>query len=231
MKEEIAATVVFLTMLVKKHEKLSKQKIDKFGAKLTTILFARYKSHWYTDNPAKGQAFRCIRINHSQAIDTVLERACAESNVEFNDLGLPKEMTIWVDPFEVCCRYGEKNSPFTIASFIGKEDHNVSKRISSAVEKATSDYHSSTSSDEEPSGKEPKTIPTVSNPNSIYQSADFSQPIPAWSQFPRRKTCLSDGFHQQSNYYPPHKSYKPYRPSAAFSGPRVDRYHWVNTKR
>lgn len=58
MKEEIAATVVFITMLVKKHRKLSKQKIEKFAAKLTTILFARYKSHWYVENPTKGQAFR-----------------------------------------------------------------------------------------------------------------------------------------------------------------------------
>lgn len=66
-------------------------------------------------------------------------------------------------------RYGEKNNPFTIASFVGKSDFNVSKRISTAVMKATSDYHSGTSSDEETTIKEPKTIPTVSNPNSIYQ--------------------------------------------------------------
>ncbi|MEE6484459.1 hypothetical protein FKM82_013875 [Ascaphus truei] len=236
MREEIAATVVFITMLVKKHEKLSKQKIERFAATLTTILFAKYKSHWYTENPSKGQAFRCIRINKCQVMDSVLERACAESNVDFNDLGLPKEMTIWVDPFEVCCRYGEKNNPFTIACFMGKEDYEISKRISNAVEKATSDYHSGTSSDEETKEhkehKEPKTIPTVSNPNSIYQCTDYSQPIPSWSQFPRRKNYSSEGYHphQSTGYYPLHKSYKSYRPPAAFSGPRVDRYHWVNTK-
>ncbi|XP_053308360.1 protein BTG4 [Spea bombifrons] len=231
MKEEIAATVVFITMLVKKHRKLTKQKIEKFAAKLTTILFAKYKNHWYTENPMKGQAFRCIRINVHQYIDSVLEQACAESAVDFNDLGLPKEMTIWVDPFEVCCRYGEKNSPFTIASFMGKEDPNVSKRISSAVEKATSDYHSGTSSDEETS-KEPRTIPTVSNPNSVYQSQDYIPAIQAWSQFPRRKNYSSDGYHQHqaAGYYPQQRSYKPFRQSA-FSGPRIDRYHWVNAKR
>ncbi|XP_069804193.1 protein BTG4 [Dendropsophus ebraccatus] len=237
MKEEIAATVVFITMLVKKQKKLSKQKIEKFAAKLTTILFARYKTHWYVENPSKGQAFRCIRINKCQSVDSVLEQACAESEVEFEDLGLPKEMTIWVDPFEVCCRYGEKNSPFTIASFMGKEDCNVSKRISTAVEKATSDYHSGTSSDEETSVKEPKTIPTVSNPNSIYQvhmkCTDYSQPAQSWSQFPRRRNYPNDGYPQQqpAGYHPQHRAYKPYRSSSAFSGPRNDRYHWVNTRR
>ncbi|KAM5131866.1 protein BTG4 [Mantella aurantiaca] len=230
MKEEIAATVVFITMLVKKHRKLNKPNIEIFAAKLTTILFARYKSHWYAENPTKGQAFRCIRINKSQTVDSVLAQACAESHIDYDDLGLPKEMTIWVDPFEVCCRYGEKNNPFTIASFMGKDDFNVSKRISTAVEKATSDYHSGTSSDEETTIKKPKTIPTVSNPNSIYQCTDHSQPIQSWSQFPRRKNYPNDGYpqHHSTSYYPQNKHH---RRSAVFSGPRVDRYHWINTRR
>ncbi|CAH2320274.1 BTG4 [Pelobates cultripes] len=232
MKEEIAATVVFITMLVKKHRKLSKLETERFAAKLTNVLFAKYKSHWYEENPAKGQAFRCIRINMFQSNDTVLQQACRDSDVDFSDLGLPKEMTIWVDPFEVCCRYGEKNSPFTIASFKGKEDPYVSKRISSAVEKATSDYHSGTSSDEETS-KEPKTIPTVSNPNSIYQCKDYSQPIQSWSQFPRRKNLTSDvpRHNQQTGFYLPNKGFKSFRQPISFPGPRVDRYHWVNTRR
>ncbi|XP_030076613.1 protein BTG4 [Microcaecilia unicolor] len=229
MKEEIAATVVFITRLVKKREKLSKQKIDKFASKLTSILFAKYKNHWYSENPAKGQAFRCIRINKHQRTDSVLERACAESNVDFGDLGLPKEMTIWVDPLEVCCRYGEKNRPFTIAHLEGNEYREISRQISIAVEKATSDYHSGYSSDEESGVNEPKTIPTVSNPNSIYQS-NYSQSIPPWSHYSRRKMYTMDGYHQ-SSYIPPHKMYKSYRPTAAFTGARVDRYHWVNSKR
>ncbi|XP_029429778.1 protein BTG4 [Rhinatrema bivittatum] len=230
MKEEIAATVVFITRLVKKHEKLSKQKIEKFATKLTTMLFVKYKNHWYSENPSKGQAFRCIRINKCQTTDSVLERACAESNVDFNDLGLPPEITIWVDPFEVCCRYGEKNRPFTVACFEGNKGQEISQQISLAVEKATSDDHSGTSSDEESRVKEPKTIPTVSNPNSIYQS-NYNQPqaMPTWSQYPRRKMYAMDGYHQPG--YVHHKLYRPYRPTAAFTGPRVDRYHWVNTKR
>nr|XP_023500552.1 protein BTG4 isoform X3 [Equus caballus] len=111
MRDEIATTVFFVTRLVKKHDRLSKQQIEDFAEKLITILFETYRSHWHSDCPSKGQAFRCIRINNNQNKDPILERACAESNVDFSHLGLPKEMTIWVDPFEVCCRATLDSSP------------------------------------------------------------------------------------------------------------------------
>ncbi|XP_061448513.1 protein BTG4 isoform X2 [Rhineura floridana] len=171
MKDEIAATVFFITRLVKRHTQLSKQQMEKFASKLMTTLFEKYKGHWYPDNPSRGQAFRCIRINQFQARDPLLDQACLESNVDFDSLGLPKEITIWVDPFEVSCRYGENNPPFTVAHFEGStEHHDIPQRIRQAVDKAeTLDCPSSTFSDEESSAGEPKSIPTVSNPNSVYQ--------------------------------------------------------------
>uniref|UniRef100_A0A8C3PL47 BTG anti-proliferation factor 4 n=1 Tax=Calidris pygmaea TaxID=425635 RepID=A0A8C3PL47_9CHAR len=237
MKDEIAATVFFITRLVKREDKLSKHKIEKFAAQLTTILFEKYKNHWYLDNPSRGQAFRCIRINKYQTRDPLLEQACVESNVDFNKLGLPKEMTLWVDPFEVCLpctnlmnsKYGEKNRPFTIAHFEGEENPQLPQQISYAVDRAALDYHSGTSSDEESFNKEPKAIPTVSNPNSVYQVSmwyRYIAPIQPWSQYLHRKTYMTDG-----SYYAQHRGYKVYRPTAAFAGPRVDRYHWINTKR
>ncbi|NWH70867.1 B910 protein, partial [Piaya cayana] len=227
MKDEIAATVFFITRLVKREDKLSKRKMDKFAAKLTTILFEKYKNHWYLDNPSRGQAFRCIRINKHQRRDPLLEKACVESDVDFNNLGLPKEMTLWVDPFEVCCRYGEKNRPFTIAHFEGEENPELPQRISYAVDRAALDYHSGVSSDEESFSKEPKAIPTVSNPNSVYQfSGYYKASVHPWSPYLHRKSYMSDG-----SCYAQHRGYKGHRPTAAFPGPRIDRYHWINTKR
>ncbi|KAK2530391.1 Btg4 [Columba livia] len=235
MKDEIAATVFFIMKLVKREDKLSKHKMEKFAAKLTTILFEKYKNHWYLDNPSRGQAFRCIRINRHQTRDPLLEQACVESNVDFNKLGLPKEMTLWVDPFEVCCsaelhytnrvtfRYGEKNRPFTIAQFEGEENPELPQQISYAADRAALDYHSDVSSDEE-NFKEPKAIPIVSNPNSIYQFSDCCKAQP-WSQYLHRRTYMTDGSH-----YAQHRGYKVSKPTAAFTGPRVDRYHWINTK-
>ncbi|NXA12668.1 B915 protein, partial [Sapayoa aenigma] len=225
MKDEIAAAVFFITKLVKKEGKLSKDQVETFTSRLTTILFEKYKNHWYPHNPARGQAFRCIRINN-QARDPLLEQACVESRVDFHELGLPREMTLWVDPFEVSCRYGEKNEPFTIVCFDGGEKPDLPQLIGFAVERAALDNHSATSSDEESSSREPRAIPTVSNPNSVYQFSDyFKAPVQPWSQYLHRKTYMSDG-----SYYAQHRGYRFCRPSAA-SGPRVDRYHWVNTKR
>ncbi|NXS33402.1 B915 protein, partial [Pomatostomus ruficeps] len=227
MKDEIAATVFFITKLVRREDKLSKHKMEKFAAKLTTILFEKYKNHWYLDNPSRGQAFRCIRINQQQARDPVLERACAQSDVAFEALGLPKEMTLWVDPFEVCCRYGERSRPFTVAHFDGTESPELPQQISLAVGRAALDWHSGSSSDEESFSGEPKAIPMVSNPNSVYQFSDFCKaPSHPWCQHLHRKPFGADGSH-----FGQPRGYRTYRPTAAFAGPRVDRYHWVNTKR
>ncbi|XP_027759327.1 protein BTG4 [Empidonax traillii] len=226
MKDEIAAAVFFIAKLVKREDKLCKHKIDKFAARLTTILFEKYKNHWYPDSPSRGQAFRCIRINKQQARDPLLEQACVESNVDFQELGLPREMTLWVDPFEVSCRYGEKNQPFTIVRFDGEENPKLPQLISYAVERAALDYQSGTSSDEENFHSKPRAIPTVSNPNSVYQFSDYYKaPTQPWSPYLPRMTYVADG-----SYYGQHRGYKFYRPSAAFSGPPVDRYHWVKSK-
>ncbi|KAJ8280624.1 hypothetical protein GJAV_G00057020 [Gymnothorax javanicus] len=244
-------------ILAKKHGKLDRRSREKFAVGLTSVLFEHYKTHWYPSNPSKGQAFRCLRMNKAQVRDPIVERACWQSEIDHDDLGLPKEMTIWVDPGEVSCRYGEKSTPFCVAQLEGRgEQGELSRRIDSAVERASSDYHSGTSSDEETgncnnssissvnssvssssisSSAEPKTIPTVSNPNSVYQANEFAPlPLQPWGQFQKRKAYSGEGYPQhQSNagYYPQHKSFKNYRPSSFFSGPRVDRYHWVSKNR
>ncbi|KAL9825880.1 protein BTG4 [Geothlypis trichas] len=227
MKDEIAATVFFITKLVKREDRLSKHKMEKFAARLTTLLFEKYKNHWYLDNPSRGQAFRCIRINRHRAREPLLEQACAQSEVDFELLGLPKEMTLWVDPFQVCCRYGERSRPFIVAHFGGEESPELPQQISLAVGRAALDYQSSSSSDEESFSREPRAIPTVSNPNSIYQFGDFCKAPPQpWWQYLHRRPHLAEGSHLGQ-----HRGYRTYRPTATFAGPRVDRYHWINTKR
>ncbi|XP_066517568.1 protein BTG4 [Hoplias malabaricus] len=229
MKEEIAATVFFVVRLAKKHGKLDRSHREKFAVALMSELFENYKSHWYPENPCRGQAFRCLRMNKSQVMDPLILCACKQSGVDYEDLGLPKEITIWVDPGEVSCRYGEKTTPFCVALLEGeKNDREFSQRINKAVERASSDYYSGTSSDEESpnnsissmsstssvstnSAPEPKCIPTVSNPNSVYQ--------------------FRDSYQQHSTGPYPQHNFKNYWPSHAFSGPRMDKYHWFSKSR
>lgn len=43
-------------------------------------------------------------MNRVRLQDPVLQQACEQSAVRYEDLGLPQELTVWVDPGEVSCR-------------------------------------------------------------------------------------------------------------------------------
>ncbi|KAI3373417.1 hypothetical protein L3Q82_022030, partial [Scortum barcoo] len=146
--------------LVKKGEKLESDKVELFVERLAVALQEKFRGHWYPETPSKGQAYRCIRVNQFHRQDPELLRACQESGVRYRDLGLPRELTLWVDPGEVCCRYGEQNPCFSVASFSNndEEDKDVAKKVTSALERVTSDYHSGSSSDEESIRTSPLTI-------------------------------------------------------------------------
>ncbi|OWF36185.1 uncharacterized protein DDB_G0271670-like [Mizuhopecten yessoensis] len=129
MREEIAAAVVFVTRLIRQNGSLSEGKVDDFSSCLSAILVEKFKNHWYRDRPAKGQGFRCIRINPSEPIDPVLEKAASDAGLECAELLLPVEMTLWVDPEDVCCRFGEMHgssvSMYTLAT---TKDGNLENR-------------------------------------------------------------------------------------------------------
>lgn len=207
MKKEIAAVVFFLKRLVKKGGKLETQKVELFGERLSVALQEKCRGHWYIDNPSKGQAFRCVRINKFQRQDPELLRVCEESGLQYEDLCLPQELTLWMDPGEVCCRYGEANPAFTVASFSGDDEDDkmdVTKKVTRAVERVTSDYHSGSSSDEE--GNNGVTGPSPSIPDSRYTPKVLNPAAPMWT--PKKK--VDPG----KSYCPPwpHFSMPPGRP-------------------
>ncbi|XP_060912315.1 protein BTG4 isoform X1 [Labrus mixtus] len=277
MKEEIAAAVFFVARLVKRYGCLDNDSRDRFAAALTSVLFENYKNHWYPKAPTKGQAYRCLRMNREQLRDLVLQQACRQSAVRYEDLGLPLEMTVWVDPGEVSCRYGEHSTPFcvSVVNSCRRGDGEFSRRIHDAVERASLDVRSGSSSDEEegggdnsmssgsslstlcssqapPTNPEPKTIPTVSNPNSVYRFSEFSPGAPQQWLREKRKAFGGDAYPPHPPpplhplpLHPPHsppasvptsqfsnqKGFKSYRATFTFTGPRVDKYHWVSKSR
>ena len=58
-------------------------------------------------------------------------------------------------------RYGEQNPCFSVATFSSddEDDKGVAKKVTSALERVTSDYHSGSSSDEESTRSSPLTVP------------------------------------------------------------------------
>lgn len=110
MREEIGAAVLFITRLIRQSGSVSSEKVVEFSNSLSAILNEKFQNHWYQDHPTKGQGYRCIRINSSEPIDPVLEKAARNSGLQYHDLRLPSELTLWVDPKDVCCRYINYNS-------------------------------------------------------------------------------------------------------------------------
>lgn len=118
MKDEIVAAVSFLTRLIEKNTGLTDEKLNQFKLKLSDLLTEKYKNHWFPEKPSKGQAYRCIRFNENDRRDKTLEYACSSIGIKYEDLKLPVELTLWVDPEEVTCRFGEhKGSYCVVASF------------------------------------------------------------------------------------------------------------------
>ncbi|XP_035019168.2 maternal B9.15 protein [Hippoglossus stenolepis] len=154
MRREVKAGVTFLKRLVVARGKLDEAKAELFAEKLQKLLCDKYDNHWYPDSPSKGQAYRCIRINNGVLCDEVVLKACEESELTASELCVLPEVTVWIDPLEVCARSGENSRPFTIASFKEEEEAEEGgvkgEQDESSVDSKnleTSDYHSATSSD------------------------------------------------------------------------------------
>jgi len=117
MKDEIAAAVVFLARLVNLRRNFSPEQTAEFSKNLAEALIEKFRNHWYEETPSKGQAFRCIRIATDEPRDTVLVRAARKSGLDLEKMNLPSDFTLWVDPLEVVCRFGEKGTICPVASF------------------------------------------------------------------------------------------------------------------
>ena len=83
---------------------VSEEKIKEFSKRLTAILQTKFRGHWFPEEPKKGQAYRCIRINENCSVDGSIAQACADCAISYRSLRLPVELTLWIDPNEVTCR-------------------------------------------------------------------------------------------------------------------------------
>lgn len=215
MKDEVEAAVAFLIRVVGKNSRLEPGRLENLRVRLQALLADRFRDHWFPEKPSRGQAYRCIRINEAQPREPVLEQASRQCGLNYEELCLPAELTLWVDPGEVCCRFGEQQSSYCVlASFKGGKRENYVDQINIDDLEQRSMERSKQASIDMMSGRKR----TMGSQRS-------------WgTKFPSYSPCLSSS--------PPSAFSQPkflsrggtmWNLSAALPpGQKPDKYHWVN---
>lgn len=138
MKTELSCACEFFARVLQSRN-LPFQFVKPFSKRLEEVLAAKYRDHWHPENPRKGSAYRCIRINGK--MDPVIKEAAMVTGLSNIGSYLPKEFTMWVDPNEVSYRFGEDGSisqcPIS-SSPVQDEDFPFRETVARAAEWAAS---------------------------------------------------------------------------------------------
>ncbi|XP_069489175.1 protein BTG2 [Ambystoma mexicanum] len=107
-RSEITAAAGFLSSLLR--GRVSESRLRGFCGAMAEALTEHYRHHWFPEKPTKGSGYRCIRINHK--MDPIIGKVASRIGLTSQQLFalLPRELTLWVDPFEVSYRIGEDGS-------------------------------------------------------------------------------------------------------------------------
>lgn len=112
MKIEVDSAAEFLANLLRVRQKIpvTDTQLRSFRGYMVAVLLEKYRDHWHPEFPLRGSAWRCIRINGK--MDPLVEEAAVAAGLSTRILRkmLPNELTMWVDPDEVCYRIGENGS-------------------------------------------------------------------------------------------------------------------------
>jgi len=86
---------------------LSTATIHKFRDSLLTGLKTRIESHWYIENPVKGQGYRALVC--AETTDVLLLNAAEASGIGASNFRkiFPSETVMWIDPGNVSYRHGQ----------------------------------------------------------------------------------------------------------------------------
>lgn len=143
MKNEVKSAVDFLAKILRTSKYVSDHQVQIFKENLQNLLSSKFENHWFPSKPNKGSGFRCIRINHK--MDPLILQAghsCGLSETVILSI-IPKELTIWVDPFDVSYRIGENGS---IGVLFESTNTSINDNSSSSMSSSSSESQSSPSS-------------------------------------------------------------------------------------
>ncbi|XP_063078457.1 protein Tob2 [Engraulis encrasicolus] len=108
MHLEVKVAINFIVSYL--YNKLPRRRADLFGEELEHILLTRYEGHWYSEDPLRGSAYRCLHLGFIK--DPTVELAARRSGLDTEEVraNVPEELAVWIDPHEVSYRIGEGGS-------------------------------------------------------------------------------------------------------------------------
>ena len=128
MHTEISKAAEFLAKLLP--STITEASRDRFRQILCLNFRQKFESHWNPENPMIGNAYRSILI-HNGMIDPLLLNAAEQAGITNIARSLPLDFVIWIDPFNVSYRIGERGSICTLY-----EEYNMDSAASLAEEKS-----------------------------------------------------------------------------------------------
>lgn len=146
MLVEVIYAVDFICNFLRTHGDSSGDKVDVLRRTLNDRLERHYAGHWHPTAPERGSGYRCIRFMRHR-IDPLLVGAGREAGLTDRELlaKLPAELTLWVDPKEVCVRFGEDGSVGVI--YGGDKSTGSDSEPDDSIVSTSPDYSSDPDSD------------------------------------------------------------------------------------
>jgi len=161
---EIKTACQFLTNYISSHVSESQSKL--FGLILSTLLHAKYASHWDTKNPNKGNAYRAVTIFNERLDSTIMSAAHAASIPNIGKY-LPNELCLWIDPYNVSYKIGDYGNIITL--YESPESKTYSPKSSNSTMMTNSVSNSSSKSSKSVHAKHRNSM------NDIYVNKGSSQ--------------------------------------------------------
>lgn len=170
MKEEVNKAANFVAGLFKNVPLIFNECFEK---SLVDVLIKSYTGHWHAEVPDRGSAFRCVTIFQPEIDDRIAQAWKAACKLSAMNLNLrkmlttvPKELSVWVDPFAVAYRIGDFGSiadlwPTPSSSHLQhrqsrrKPKYNSGSRLSDTASESDSDCSMSSS----PNSRSPSSSP------------------------------------------------------------------------
>lgn len=89
-----------------------------FVSRVQNILMDKFQFHWYVQDPLRGQGYRCQRLDPRPEKERLIGESLHFAGLINDDIKLPLQLTLWIDPHEVAYRIGDEDGSIcTLATY------------------------------------------------------------------------------------------------------------------